>query len=112
MIKPTQAVISKWKGIVADYSCIITRSSHIHIHHPVGRKYRIDKHEIGELFILPLAIHLHDVGSNHPLNVTLHRKAFVECYGRECDLFKKMCEKIGDLPFESFWIDLILKTGR
>ena len=111
MIKPSKSVVDKWLGMVADFGCVITGSSYIHIHHPLGRKYRIDKCEIGGIFVLPLSVHLHDNG-DHPFNVTMRRKAFVEEYGRECDLFADMCQKIGELPFDDFWIDLIIKTGR
>lgn len=112
MIKPSKAIVDKWLGMVADYGCVITGRSDIHIHHCVGRKYRIDKREIGGIFVLPLTVELHDVMSNHPLNVTHHRKAFVEKYGRECDLSNDMCQKIGELPFDDIYLDLILKTGR
>ena len=112
MIKPSPAVVKKWLGMITDHGCIITGSSNIDRHHSVGKSYKIDKHQIGEIFVLPLSKELHWVGSDHPLNITHHRKAFVETYGRECDLFKSMCQKIGELPFEDFWIDLIIKTGR
>lgn len=112
MIKPSKSVVDKWLGMVAEYGCVITRSPQVQLHHPLGRSYVIDKSKIGEIFVNPLHWNLHDVWSNDPLNVTHHRKAFVEEYGRECDLFAAMCQKIGDLPFEDFWVDLILKTNR
>jgi len=112
VIKPSPAVVKKWLSMITDYGCVVTKSCLIQRHHCVGRSYVIDKTKIGEIFTLPLHWKLHDVGSNDPHNVTHHRKAFVKKYGRECDLFADMCEKIGDLPFEDFYVDLILKTRR
>lgn len=112
MIKPSQSVITKWLKMVTDHGCIITGSSNIDRHHAVGRKYVKDKHVIGEIFVLPLSKELHWVGSNHPLNITHHRKAFVAEFGRECDLFLEMCRNIGELPFDDVYIDLILETNR
>ena len=67
------------------------------IHHCVGRSYRHSKVHIGHYFILPVPIELHDVTSNHPLNVTHHRKAFCAKYGNERDLWRKMYIKMAEL---------------
>lgn len=67
---------------------------YLQIHHVVGRSYKQNKVLIGYYFILPLPSALHDVGSNHKLNVTHHRKEFVEEFGNERDLFLGMVKKM------------------
>ncbi len=102
--------------MVADSGCIVTGSSEIQIHHAVGRTYKKDKVVIGEIFILPLWVHLHDVSSNHPLNVTHHRKAFIKEYGLESELFEQMCQRIEShdvvLPFPEIYRETIKTVNR
>ena len=110
--KPSRAVEKKWLGRVAAHSCVITGQSNIQIHHCMGREAKSNKYHIGRLFALPIAFELHDVSSNHPLNITHHRKAFVAEYGTEGMLFYMMCLELGDIPFEDEVMNAILATGR
>lgn len=115
MIKPTQKQIKTWLSMVATFGCVITRSSEVVLHHSVGRTYVKDKVQIGELFILPLGPIFHDNG-NHPLNVTHHRKDFVEAFGMERDLFKNMVDEMVDsglkIPFDDIYLNIIQKVRR
>ncbi len=61
------------------------------LHHVVGRSYKQNKVAIGHEFILPVPFELHDVSSNHKLNVTHHKRAFVDAYGTQRELFSKLC---------------------
>lgn len=113
--KPSPAVEKAWLARVAEYGCIITKESCIQIHHPLGREAKQNKYHIGRFFANPLTIRLHDVGSNDPLNVTHHRKAFVEKYGDESVLFQYMCyelEEDGPLPFTEEEMAAIMATKR
>ena len=60
------------------------------LHHVTGRSAKHNKVEIGHEFIIPVPVELHDVSSNHPLNVTHHKKAFVNEFGEQCGLFQVM----------------------
>lgn len=113
--KPTKAEEKAWLQRVAEYGCVVTGQSNIQIHHCVGREGKQDKCHIGRWFVLPLAFELHDVSSNHPLNITHHRKRFIEEYDLECILFWNMCleiEKIAPLPFGREELQAIMNTNR
>lgn len=116
IMKPPRSVIDRWIEIVADHGCVVTGARQIHIHHPVGRSFKKDKIQIGELFILPLWYMLHDVSSSHPFNVTHRRKAFVREYGKERDLFLDMVAKIKskgvEIPFDQVYLDKIAEVDR
>ena len=66
--------------------------SPFHIHHVKGRSFKHKKTQIGHDFIIPVPIALHDVHSNHPLNVTHFKKAFTRNFGSQVNLFMKMIE--------------------
>ena len=113
--KPTKPEEKSWLQRIADHGCVITGQSNIQLHHCVGREGKQDKYHIGRWFVLPLAFELHDVSSNNPLNVTHHRKAFVEAYGKECDLFWEMCmsfKRQDPLPFDAMVLKAILNSNR
>ena len=59
-------------------------------HHVVGRSAKQNKIGVGHFFILPIPFALHDVSSNHPLNVTHRKKAFTAKFGMQRDLFATM----------------------
>ena len=65
---------------------------HFQLHHVVGRSAKHNKIEIGHWFILPVPFDLHDVSSNHPLNVTHHKKKFTGHFGFQRELFNEMVE--------------------
>ena len=69
-------------------------SSPFQIHHVCGRAYKQNKVKIGNWFILCVPISLHDVHSNHPLNVTHWRHRFTDDFGLQRDLWLKMVEKM------------------
>ena len=64
------------------------------IHHVAGRAYKQNKVHIGHWFILPVPHMLHDVHSNHNLNVTHHRHAFTEYFGLQRYLWRKMVDSM------------------
>lgn len=64
------------------------------IHHVCGRSYKQNKVAIGHWFILPVPHMLHDVHSNHNLNVTHYRKRFTAHFGEQRYLYRKMVEKM------------------
>ena len=59
-------------------------------HHVVGKSAKNNKVSIGHWFILPVPFMLHDVSSNHSLNVTHRKKAFTAKFGMQRDLFATM----------------------
>lgn len=66
--------------------------SPFHIHHVKGRSFKHKKTQIGHDFIIPVPIALHDVHSNHPLNVTHFKKAFTKHFDTQVNLFFEMVE--------------------
>ena len=66
----------------------------------LGRAAKNNKVSIGHEFILPVPFDLHDVSSNHPLNVTHRKKAFVKEFGSQRDLFFTMLESMRDYGYE------------
>lgn len=90
----TTASQKRWISAAASTGCIVTGESEIQIHHIFGRKAKHNKIEIGEWAIIPLAIRLHDVGSNHPFNVTHWKKRFEIEFGSQKELLKKLFLKV------------------
>lgn len=78
------------------------------IHHVTGRSYIQNKVKIGHEFILPVPVHLHDVSSNSPLNVTHFPKAFTEQYGTQVALFNRMFESMMSQEYELPSNDVLL----
>lgn len=68
--------------------------SPLQCHHVCGRTYKQNKVHIGHYFILPIPFELHDVHSNHPLNVTHWRNSFTGSFGYQRDLWNKMIHKM------------------
>ena len=66
------------------------------IHHVIGRSSKQNKVPIGHDFILPVPFHLHDVSSNHDLNVTHRKKAFTAHFGTQRYLFSMLCDSMKD----------------
>jgi len=96
----------RWQQTVADLGCIVTRAdpSQCQLHHVGGFTYKHNKVLIGPWFILPLHASLHDVGSDHPHNVTHYRSAFTSNYGSQASLFFKVVyaalHQGAPIPFE------------
>jgi len=113
--KPTKAQEKAWLQRVAEHGCVINGQSVIQLHHCVGREGKHNKYHIGRWFVLPLSVELHDVSSDHPHNVTHHRKEFVKTFGLESDLFGEMCfemNAVERLPFDSDVLLAIMDTNR
>lgn len=116
--EPGASAIRAWHKRIAEHGCVVTGRKHgFHIHHPVGRtrvaRLGALKVHIGQWFCFPLAVELHEVGSDHPHNVTHRKRAFVEAYGKQSELFRSMCEQLeqdGPLPFPHEVIDAVLST--
>ena len=71
----------------------------IQLHHVTGRASKQNKVEIGHWYILAIPKELHDVLSNHSLNVTHRKKAFTERFGFQRELFNVMCESMREQGF-------------
>jgi len=113
--KPSRAVEKKWLDRLAAHGCVITRQSNIEIHHCMGREAKSNKYHIGRFFALPLAKYLHERYGSHPLNITEHRKAFIDAYGKESRRFELMCQQLvydGPLPFDDDLMAAIMATRR
>ena len=85
------------------------------LHHVKGRSFRHNKVAIGHWFVLPVPFELHDVSSNHPLNVTHHKKAFTDEFGMQSEL---MGELVGMMSAMGFYklppdevMDAIMSTN-
>ncbi len=76
------------------------RDHPIQIHHVLGRSAKHNKVAIGHWFILPVPFELHDVLGNHPLNVTHHKHAFTDEYGKQRELFERMVAMMGQDDYE------------
>ena len=61
-------------------------------HHVLGRSAKHNKVPIGHWFVIPVPFELHDVLSNHPLNVTHRKKAFTKKFGMQRDIYAKLIE--------------------
>lgn len=84
------------------------------LHHVLGRSAKHNKTQIGHEFIIPVPFELHNVMSNHPLNVTHHKKKFVAEYGMQCDLFNKLCTMMDDEGYMTPDLEIcvtIMETG-
>src|SRR3990167_9121719 len=64
----------------------------LQIHHTVGRSAKHNKVSISHWFILPVPVELHDVASNHPLNVTHYKHRFTETFGAQTWLYRRLVE--------------------
>lgn len=105
-----------WMDRVTQYGCVITGANNgIVRHHPLGRKAKKNKYWIGQRFVYCLYWELHEVRSDHPLNVSYHKNAFIDAYGKESDIFYKMCMRIkeqdGSLPFPDEELQAIMDTN-
>lgn len=110
-MKSKPAAAKRWEQMVAEYGCIVTREPNVQIHHVAGRSARHNKIDIGWYYILPLTPRLHDVSSNHPMNVTLWKNRFEKEYGTQNDLFFQMLnalmEQGKEIPVPDEVIDAI-----
>lgn len=96
--KPANAVQKKWMSDIAEWANDNLvhlfpdyRGEGFQLHHVIGRSAKHNKVAIGHEFILPIPFDLHDVNSNHELNVTHHKHSFTNAFGTQRSLFEKMC---------------------
>ena len=70
-----------------------------HLHHVKGRSFKHQKTQVGHDFIIPVPIALHDVHSNHPLNVTHHKHAFTDAFGSQGSIYQVMVSSMSLLGY-------------
>jgi len=70
------------------------QGSPLQCHHVAGRTYKQNKIHIGHFFILPVPFDLHDVSSNHNLNVTHWRNRFTATFGMQRDLWLSVVSRM------------------
>jgi hypothetical protein len=69
------------------------------LHHVKGRSFKHNKVSIGHWLILPVPFDLHDVSSNHPLNVTHHKNAFTNEFGMQTELMGELVGLMSAMGF-------------
>lgn len=89
-------------------------NSPFQLHHVLGRSAKHNKIAIGHEFIIPVPIELHDISSNHPLNVTHHKRKFTSEYGDQRGIFQIMYSAMEyqgyDVPSMEIY-ETIMSTG-
>ena len=95
--KPANKVQKKWMSDIAEWaesnmSKLYSDYSDgsFQLHHVLGRSAKNNKVSIGHEFIIPVPVYLHDVDSNHNLNVTHHKHDFTDVFGMQRMLFDSM----------------------
>ena len=116
------AAQKKWMRTITEwYECSgfsdnMLNEYQFQLHHCTGRKSKHNKIAIGEWFILPLPLLLHDVNSNSALNITHFRHRFTDEFGLQSELFKEMIDSMvkngTTLPFGQDVIDSIMDTKK
>ena len=88
--------ISEWpyNNIHNMYDGGYAQDCNFQLHHVLGRSAKHNKIAIGHWFIIPVPIDLHDVNSNHPLNVTHSKHAFTDRFGKQSELFGWMVHEM------------------
>jgi hypothetical protein len=109
--------ISEWyREVGFDHPGLCNSWYNFHLHHVGGRKLKQNKVPIGHWFILPIPIRLHDINSDHHLNITHHKNDFTEHFGLQSELFMIMIESMieygAELPFGTDVINAIEDTRR
>ena len=66
------------------------------LHHVLGRSAKHNKTPIGHEFIIPVPFELHDVSSNHALNVTHNKKAFIATFDKQSFIFASMFDLMSE----------------
>ncbi len=83
------------------------------IHHVKGKSAKHNKIHIGYNFIIPVPTELHDNGDHH-LNVTHHKHAFTDEYGKQWEIHIKMIKLLvmnGYATPDNNILDAIMDTG-
>lgn len=71
-------------------------------HHVLGKSAKHNKVHIGYWFVNPIPFELHDVKSNHPLNITHHKNKFKEKYGAESDIFQDLVRGMSFAGYDNY----------
>ncbi len=79
--RPPTAKQKRWHESLRQIGCIASGQPLVQIHHLEGSTFRHKKEWCGQWWALPISWELHDVHSDHPLNVTHHKNAFHAHYG-------------------------------
>ena len=80
------------------------------LHHVKGRSFKHNKVSIGHWLILPVPFDLHDVSSNHPLNVTHHKNAFTNEFGMQTELMGELVGLMSAMGFYKLPPDNVLEA--
>ena len=106
--KPANAAQKQWMKDITEWSIcnlgLLYGNEYdgaiIQRHHVLGRTARHNKIHIGHWFVNPVPFELHDVDSNHPLNVTHHKHCFTDTYGSQRGIFEIMCNSMESQGYE------------
>jgi len=118
-MKQANAAQKKWMGIISDWATENIgelygdewSGSQFQLHHVLGRSAKKNKIEIGHWFILPVPVDLHDVSSNHLLNVTHHKKSFVRRFGKQSEIFNQMLHSMFNENLDTPHFDIVNAIG-
>lgn len=110
--------------MLVEHGCAISgekEPSLLEVHHPKGRKYKINKVRVGEIYAFALHKKYHNEmfcgeyereTGKKILNVTRNKAEFESMFGSQKIIFKVVCENIIDrwrsIPFDAHLIDLII----
>lgn len=94
----------KWMSDITDYiyenglgdlyGCEYIYDIRMQRHHVLGRSAKQNKVPIGHWFILPVPFDLHDPNVDHAFHVGKYKHEFVERFGTQRSLFKRLCESM------------------
>ncbi len=84
----------RWHNALSQIGCIATGAQQVQLHHCEGSCFKINKIPVGQWLVLPIHPALHDVSSNHELNVTHHKNAFHARYGSVDVLLMKARKRV------------------
>jgi len=118
-MKQANTAQKKWMSVISDWAIENIgelygdewSGSQFQLHHVLGRSAKQDKVEIGHWFILPVPIALHDVSSNHLLNVTHHKKSFVRKFGKQSEIFSQMLHSMFNENLDTPHFDIACAIG-
>lgn len=71
-------------------------------HHVLGKSAKKNKIHIGYWFLNAIPFELHDVHSDHNLNVTHNKNAFKDEYGNESSIYERMIEGMRDAGYGDY----------
>ena len=102
--KPANAAQKQWMKDITEwvnenglgdlYGCDYVHDIRMQRHHVTGRASKRDKVDIGHWFILPVPFELHDPNMIHEHHVGHCKKAFVQRFGTQRSIFKRMYQSM------------------